>query len=176
MDMNSPIDLNSADSSFVSSLPLSMLRFIELKALERRYASLVRTLPEQDRWFVSSEKGAFGPMRFSEALRRLVNGAAPLAILHEDEAAQEPEPWQTIEYRPCALDRTTEVAWIAGFWMVAIFLGWIAVMTLAPGSLESLVQWAYFAGVAGAIVWLSLPQSIRSKIRAKSARNASDQK
>ncbi len=165
--MNSSIDLNASESSFVSSVPLSLLNFIELTVLRRRYASMVWVRPEQDRWFVSSDQGTFGPVRFSEALQRLVQGETPLAVLHEDEANQDPEPWRILAYRSCTLDRATKWTWIVGFWIAAIFLGWVLISTFEPIALQPILQWVYIVGVIAAMAWFGLPHSIRSKIRAK---------
>jgi hypothetical protein len=165
--MNSSIDLHAAGSSVVSSLPLSFLRVIELAVLKRRYAQFVWVRPEQDRWFVYSDNGTFGPVRFIEALQRLVQGESPLAILHEDEANREPEPWQTIAYRSCVLDRATKWTWIVAFWTAAIFLGWVAVSTFGPQFMQPALQWIYFIGAIAALAWFSLPDSIRARIRPK---------
>ncbi len=106
-------------------------------------------------------------MPFREVLDRLLKGEVPLAILREDEAGQDPPPWQTLAYRACSTDRPTVLAWIIGFWIAAIFIGWVAVATLGPRATQPVLQWAYFAGVIAAAAWFSLPQSVRSRIRGK---------
>src|SRR5437762_3348812 len=125
--MNSLLDSNSGDAPLASSLPLSLLALMELAMLKRDYAQFLNEPPEENRWFVMRGTEALPPQSFHEVLHRLAKGEGPLEVLREAEADQDPTPWYTLDYRACCSNRATALAVIVGFWVVAVFFGWVAV-------------------------------------------------
>jgi hypothetical protein len=165
--MNSLFDSNPGEAPLASSLPLSLLALVELALLKRDYAQFVNAPAEDDRWFVMGGDDTTGPMRFHEVLRRLAKGEGPLAVLREADADQDPAPWQTIEYQACASNRATALAVIIGFWVVAVFFGWMAIAVLVPQAQVLFLERAYFVAAIALVAWLSLPGGMRAKLRGK---------
>jgi hypothetical protein len=165
--MNSPFDRNAGDAPLASSLPLSLLALVELAQLKRDYAQYLQASPEEDRWFVMRGTEALPPMSFHEVLHRLARGEGPLAVLREAEAELDPTPWQTLDYRASASNRATVLAAAIGFWVVAVFLGWVVVAVLVPAVQTPIWECAYIVAALVLVAALSLPAGLWAKLRGR---------
>ena len=141
--------------------PLSFLAFADMMTLTRDYAQFLNEPSEQNRWFVMRGEEALPPESFHEVLNRLSRGEGPLAVLRESEAEQSPTPWWTIDYQASVSNCATALAVIIGFWVVMVFLGWVAVAVLAPHDHAALWQRGYFVAALALVTWLSLPARVK---------------
>ena len=148
MNSNSKPTAETSRGSLLTMLPLSLLTWLEIRALNMEYASLVRQSKGDDRWFVFCDGGTAGPVRLQEVLQQLVNGQSSLAILHGS-ATQQAEPkWRSMSYHAWNQNAVTSTLWIFSFWTLAVFYGWILVALLLPASLREYGGAAYVITLA----------------------------
>jgi hypothetical protein len=136
--------------------PLSLLALVDMITLNRNYAQLLSEPPAQNQWFVMRGKEALPPQSFQEVLGRLSRGEGPLLVLREADAEQTPAPWQTIAYPASASSLPIALAVAVGFWVVAVFLGWVVVAVIAPHAHQVLWERSYFIAALAFVAWLWL--------------------
>ena len=152
--MTTTLHLSIDETRSLRTFPLALLAWLEATALKIELAEFIKRARAGDRWYVSRDGAAFGPVPFGKILRLLLRGEGPLPVLHESEAEMEPAPWRTIAYRTWPLSPLAAKAWIVGFWLLAIGVGFVAVNLVCPLSLRSFAGPAYLAAVAVAALWL----------------------
>jgi hypothetical protein len=169
--MKTSIELNAGNAPLARALPLSLLALLDLATLKRDYAQFLNESPEQNRWFVMRDREALPPQSFHEVLQRLAKGEGPLEVLRESEAELEPTPWHTLDYRASVSNRAAALAAIIGFWVVAVFVGWVALMVFGPRELLPVLQRGYFIAALALVGWLSIPRGMRGKLGGKQFRS-----
>ena len=154
--MRTTLHLDIDETRSLRTFPLALLAWLETTALKIELASFIKRARECDRWFVSRDGEAFGPVPFSKIMRLLLRGEGPLPVLHESEAEMEQAPWRTIAYRTWPLSTFAATVWTIGFWLLAIGAGFVVVNLACPVSVRRFAGPAYLVAVAAAGVWLSL--------------------
>ena len=152
--MTTPLHHDIDETRSLRTFPLALLAWLEATALKIELAEFIKRARTGDRWYVSRDGAAFGPVPFGKIMRLLLRGEGPLPVLHESEAEMDPAPWRTIAYRTWPLSPLAAKAWIVGFWLLAIGVGFVAVNLVCPLSLRSFAGPAYLAAVVAAGLWL----------------------
>ena len=152
--MTTPLHLGIDETRSLRTLPLTLLAWLETTALKIELAEFIKRARSDDRWYVSRDGAAFGPVPFAKVMRLLLRGEGPLPVLHESEAELEPAPWRTIAYRTWPLSPLVATAWVVGFWLLAIGAGFVAVNLVCPLALRRFAGPAYLVAVAAAVLWL----------------------
>ena len=153
--MTTTLHLDIEETRSLRTFPLALLAWLETTALKIELAEFIKRSRTEDRWYVSRDGAAFGPVPFAKIMRLLLRGEGPLPVLHESEAEMEPAPWRTIAYRTWPLSPLVATAWVVGFWLLAIGAGFVAVNLACPLSLRRFAGPAYLVAVAAAGVWLA---------------------
>lgn len=124
---------------------LSVLYSLERAGLRLDHAGLQKAYPAVDSWWVQRGEAVEGPHTLRETLDFLLNGDAPLHIVHHSAAGDEPVPWKRLSYSPIWLNRGRSRLYIIGFWMTLAFVGFALCQGLTPFA---------FRFVAGILYWL----------------------
>ncbi len=156
MDMTTRLHLGIDETRSFRTLPLTILAWLEATALKFELTSFIKRSRESDRWFLCRGDETFGPVPFDKIMRMLLRGEGPIPVLNESEVEMEPAPWHTINYRAWPVNAVAAVAWIAGFWLLAVGFGFVVVTLACPVPARPFVGAAYLLAVAGIAVWLSL--------------------
>ena len=168
--MTTTLHLDIDETRSLRTFPLALLAWLETTALKMEFAPFIKRSHECDRWFVSRDGAAFGPVPFSKIMRLLLRGEGPLPVLHESEAEMEPAPWRTIAYRTWPLNAFAATVWTIGFWLLAMGTGFVVVNLACPVSARRFAGPAYLVAIAAAGLWLSL----RARSTAASADGSAD--
>lgn len=154
--MTTWLHLGIEETRSFRALPLTILAWLETTALKFELTSFIKRSRESDRWFLSRGEETFGPVPIEKVLRLLLLGEGPIPVLHESEVEMEPAPWHLINYRPWPLNAVAAIAWIAGFWLLAVGLGFVVVTLVCPVPARPFVGAAYLLAIAATGIWLSL--------------------
>ena len=170
--MTTTLHLDIDEARSLRTFPLDLLAWLEATALKTELAEFIKRARTGDRWYVSRDGAAFGPVPFGKIMRLLLRGEGPLPVLHESEAELEPAPWRTIAYRTWPLSPLAATAWVVGFWLLAIGAGFVAVSLACPLSLRRFAGPAYLVAVAATGVWLGLRARRTAAAAAEAGENA----
>ena len=131
----------------LSTPPLSLLAWLEMRALKMEYAAYVRQAAVDDAWYVHFEGATEGPQRFEDVLQRLIDGQSHLAILHASAVDEDAPSWRFLSYRSWSLNPVTSSLWIVSFWVLALLFGWVLVCLLLPSPVRGLREGVYGLGL-----------------------------
>lgn len=157
----------------------ALLRWLELQGLILDQARLRKTHPSDAWWVVMPEaEEVTGPHEFRGVLAALVEGAGPIQIVHDSQAAMEDAPWTTLQYRPLWLNPKTLPLWRVAVWTLAAFLAYILISVVTPPAGHWLVNVAFVLSAGGLLArrfWARLeePQPLLA-VKASKRRLKSD--
>ena len=128
----------------------TLLRWLELQGLILDHARLRKTHPSDAWWVVMPEaEEVTGPYEFRGVLAALVEGAGPIQIVHDSQAALEDAPWTTLHYRPLWLNPQVLGFWRGALWALAALFAYILVTSAIPPAGHWLVNIAFVLSAGG---------------------------
>lgn len=136
--------------------PLSILAWLEAAGLRSELAPFIKRSRASDRWFLCLGGETYGPVSFDKVQRMLLRGEGPVSVLHESDVEADPAPWHALNYHAWPVNRGAAIAWVAGFWLLAVAVGFVAVTLASPVAARAVVGAAYLVAILGAVVWLGL--------------------